>query len=97
LAKSHFHLIQGLDGLIVYLAGPFNFSVFAIFLDEVIRGVFAMMDERRRHAPTPHLRTRPATMITAIGLCIIIMLFQFVPDLQRTGPRLSGSTVASVR
>ncbi len=56
-----------------------------------------MMDERRRHAPTPHLRTRPATMITAIGLCIIIMLFQFVPDLQRTGPRLSGSTVASVR
>jgi hypothetical protein len=47
--------------------------------------------------PTPHLQTRPATMLTAIGLCVIIMLIQLVPEIQAMGPRMSTSVTASVR
>ena len=39
-----------------------------------------MSDERRASAPNPHLRTRPATMITAIGLCIVVMLMPTSSD-----------------
>ena len=46
--------------------------------------------------PTPHLQTRPATMLTAIGLCVIIMLIQLVPEFQM-GPRMPTSVTASVR
>ncbi len=55
-----------------------------------------MTDEREKRKPTPHLHTRPATMITAIGLCLLIMLMQLVPQFQNAGIR-SGMTVTSVR
>ena len=41
-----------------------------------------MTDVRSRRAPTPHLQTRPATMLTAIGLCALIVLLQLVPEVQ---------------
>jgi len=41
-----------------------------------------MTDVRPRRAPTPHLQTRPATMLTAIGLCALIVLLQLVPEVQ---------------
>ena len=52
-----------------------------------------MTDDRPRRAPNPHLRTRPATMVTAIGLCLIIIAIQLVPDLQDLSSRFT--TVAS--
>jgi len=42
--------------------------------------------------PTPHLQTRPATMLTAIGLCVIIMLIQLVPEFQTMGA-MAGSRI----
>lgn len=51
--------------------------------------------------PTPHLQTRPATMLTAIGLCVIIMLIQLVPEFQTmgsmAGSRIPTSVTASAR
>lgn len=47
--------------------------------------------------PTPHLQTRPATMLTAIGLCVIIMLIQLVPEFQTMGSRFPSSATTSVR
>ena len=41
-----------------------------------------MSDERRAQSPTPYLQTRPATMLTAIGLCVLIMVIQLVPEIQ---------------
>jgi hypothetical protein len=59
---------------------------------------FAMPDERRAHAPTPHLRTRPATMLTAIGLCVVIVAMQLVPDIRDvTSSRVTAPVVASTR
>ena len=55
-----------------------------------------MTDERLAHAPTPHLRTRPATMLTAIGLCVIIMLIQLMPEFQESGSR-NPQPVATAR
>ncbi|MBS0520121.1 MAG: hypothetical protein JSR90_15610 [Proteobacteria bacterium] len=55
-----------------------------------------MTDEREKRKPTPHLHTRPATMMTAIGLCLLIMLMQFMPQFQDSGVR-PGTTVSSVR
>ena len=52
-----------------------------------------MTDERTRRAPNPHLRTRPATMLTAIGLCLLIIAIQLVPDIQDLSTRFT--TVAS--
>lgn len=57
-----------------------------------------MADQRKVRQPNPHLRTRPATMLTAIGLCVLIMLMHLVPDTQSTpGSRLPASVTASVR
>ena len=57
-----------------------------------------MPDERRAHAPTPLLKTRPATMLTAIGLCAVIIVMQLVPDLRdMTSGRVSAPVVASTR
>jgi type II secretory pathway component PulF len=53
-----------------------------------------MTDERKKREPTPHLHTRPATMITAIGLCLLIMLIQLVPQFQQASTRLAGTSVA---
>jgi len=40
------------------------------------------MTDHRTRQPTPHLQTRPATMLTAIGLCALIVLIQLVPEIQ---------------
>jgi hypothetical protein len=53
-----------------------------------------MTDQRTRRAPTPHLQTRPATMLTAIGLCALIVLMQLVPEVQSM-VRLPASAVAT--
>ena len=55
-----------------------------------------MSDNRPKQSPTPHLQTRPATMITAIGLCAIIVLIQLVPGIQ-SAARLSPSPVTTTR
>ena len=54
-----------------------------------------MTDDHPRRTPNPHLHTRPATMLTAIGLCVLIMLIQLVPDLQDLSSRFSTVPSAS--
>ena len=57
-----------------------------------------MPDERRAHAPTPHLKTRPATMLTAIGLCVVIVAMQLVPQIHdMTSSRVTAPVVAGAR
>jgi hypothetical protein len=56
-----------------------------------------MPDERRSPPPTPHLRTRPATMLTAIGLCMIIMLIQLMPEIQDITSRFPSNSSSSAR
>ncbi|HEY4165312.1 MAG TPA: hypothetical protein VGM96_01000 [Reyranella sp.] len=53
-----------------------------------------MTDRPTRRAPTPHLQTRPATMLTAIGLCALIVLIQLVPEVQSM-VRLPASAVTA--
>ena len=57
-----------------------------------------MSDDRRVKAPTPVLRTRPATMLTAIGLCVFIMVLQLLPQFSESGlNRITAtSTTAAV-
>jgi hypothetical protein len=55
-----------------------------------------MTDQRPRREPTPHLQTRPATMLTAIGLCALIVLMQLVPEVQSM-VRLPASAVTTTR
>jgi hypothetical protein len=58
----------------------------------------AMSDQqRKKREPKPHLQTRPATMITAIGLCVLIMLMQFMPQIQDAAPRPQATTIGSAR
>jgi len=45
-----------------------------------------MTDERRASTPTPYLRTGPATMLTAIGLCVLLMIMQLMPEMRDAGP-----------
>ena len=54
-----------------------------------------MTDDRQRRVPNPHLRTRPATMLTAIGLCVIIMLIQLVPDIQDLSSRFTTASAST--
>ncbi len=56
-----------------------------------------MPDERRAPAPQPHLRTRPATMLTAICLCLLIMIMQLVPEARDSVSRLAATTSGTVR
>jgi type II secretory pathway component PulF len=58
-----------------------------------------MTDQANARKPVPHLQTRPATMLTAIGLCVIIMLIQLVPEFQSmdAGSRIPTSVTSSVR
>jgi type II secretory pathway component PulF len=51
-----------------------------------------MTDDRQQRAPNPHLHTRPATMLTAIGLCVIIMLIQLVPEIQDASSRFTTAS-----
>jgi len=41
-----------------------------------------MTNNRQRHVPSPYMQMRPATMLTALGLCAIVVLMQFVPEIQ---------------
>ena len=55
-----------------------------------------MSDDSRNNKPSsPHLHTRPATMITAIGLCMLIMLMQLLPDIQDATARLTMATTTA--
>jgi hypothetical protein len=54
-----------------------------------------MSDQRQKREPKPHLQTRPATMITAIGLCLIIMLIQLMPEINDAASRLQTTTISS--
>ena len=54
-----------------------------------------MTDDRPRRQPNPHLRTRPATMVTAIGLCLLIIAIQLVPDLQDLPARVTTAASPS--
>ena len=57
-----------------------------------------MPDERRVQGPKPVLRTRPATMLTAIGLCVLIMVIQLVPQIRDiSASRLPASATAAAR
>ncbi len=55
-----------------------------------------MSDVRRARSPSPVLRTRPATMLTAVGLCVFIMIMQLVPEIRDGGPArtTAAATVA---
>jgi hypothetical protein len=63
---------------LAHYSGPFGLSPFY----KVILEWSAMPDERRAQSPKPVLRTRPATMLTAIGLCVLIMVIQLVPQIR---------------
>ena len=56
-----------------------------------------MSDDRRAKDPTPVLRTRPATMLTAIGLCVFIMVMQLLPQFSEGGAlsRLTSATTVT--
>ena len=57
-----------------------------------------MSDERRPQGPKPVLQTRPATMLTAIGLCLLIMIMQLVPEFRDGGSsRLPASATTAAR
>jgi hypothetical protein len=57
-----------------------------------------MSDVRRAQSPTPVLRTRPATMLTAIGLCVFIMIMQLLPEFRDGGfSRIVPSTTAATQ
>ena len=52
---------------------------------------------QRGKAPAPVLKTRPATMLTAIGLCVFIMIMQLLPEFRDGGlPRFSPTQPATV-
>ena len=53
--------------------------------------------EPQKREPKPHLQTRPATMITAIGLCVLIMLIQLMPQIQDAATRLQTTTISNAR
>jgi hypothetical protein len=55
------------------------------FDEAIFKEGSAMSDDRRAKAPMPVLRTRPATMLTAIGLCVFIMVMQLVPQFSDGG------------
>ncbi|CAN5835752.1 hypothetical protein BH11PSE3_BH11PSE3_42790 [soil metagenome] len=55
-----------------------------------------MSDARRAQGPSPVLRTRPATMLTALGLCVVVMIMQFMPEVRDGGPgRLTNAATAA--
>ena len=52
---------------------------------------------QRGNDPAPVLKTRPATMLTAIGLCVFIMIMQLLPEFRDGGmPRFSPTQPASI-
>jgi hypothetical protein len=89
-------VFYGFDGLAHY------FRAAGRGFEEAIFGGSAMSDDRRARVPTPVLRTRPATMLTAIGLCVFIMVMQLLPQFSDSGlNRINGiattTTTAGIR
>jgi hypothetical protein len=84
-------VFYGFDGLAQYSGLP------AMVFDEAIfKEGSVMSDDRRAKAPTPVLRTRPATMLTAIGLCVFIMVMQLVPQFSDSGlNRITSATTTT--
>jgi hypothetical protein len=72
--------------------GPLIFRVSADLFSSDFED--SVMTERRTRQPVPHLQTRPATMLTAIGLCALIVLIQLVPEVQSM-VRLPASAVTA--
>jgi hypothetical protein len=67
----------------------------AVLWKQFLKGS-VMSDDRRAKAPTPVLRTRPATMLTAIGLCVFIMVMQLLPQFSEGGlNRIATTTTAT--
>ena len=57
-----------------------------------------MPDDRRAQSPMPVLRTRPATMLTALGLCVFIMIMQLMPEFRDSGlTRAPAATASAVQ
>ena len=56
-----------------------------------------MSNRHLSRGPTPLLRTGPTTMLTAVGLCLILMLIQFVPEFQSMGSLNASSRVAATQ
>ena len=56
-----------------------------------------MTDVSDKRTPKPHLQTRPATMLTAIGLCVLIMIIQLLPAAQDVSSPLPTPKVGSDR
>ena len=65
-------------------SGPFGPSLF--LRSRFFVELSDMTDERRVSTPTPYLRTGPATMLTAIGLCVLLMIMQLMPEMRDAGP-----------
>jgi hypothetical protein len=66
------------------------------FDEAIFKEGSVMSDDRRAKAPTPVLRTRPATMLTAIGLCVFIMVMQLMPQFSDSGlNRITTATTAT--
>ena len=83
-------MFYGLHGLAQY------FGSLAVVLTKQFSEGSVMSDDRRAKSPTPVLRTRPATMLTAIGLCVFIMVMQLLPQFSDGGlNRISATTAAS--
>ena len=84
-------MFYGLHGLAQY------FGSLAVVLTKQFSEGSVMSDDRRAKSPTPVLRTRPATMLTAIGLCVFIMVMQLLPQFSDGGGlnRISSATVTT--
>ena len=83
-------MFYGLHGLAQY------FGSLAVVLTKQFSEGSVMSDDRRAKSPTPVLRTRPATMLTAIGLCVFIMVMQLLPQFSDGGlNRISSATVTT--
>jgi hypothetical protein len=55
------------------------------------------MSERRPRAPSPHLQTRPVTMLTAIGLCFLLMIMHLVPEIRDASVRVAVTAQSGSR
>jgi hypothetical protein len=99
LVLQYFQLNSRVVGRIVQVAGfALFFRPLPLFVTPSFWGVSAVTDERKKRVPIPHLQTRPATMITAIGLCLLIMLLQLMPAFQNAGLlRMAHATSSSAR
>ena len=84
-------MFYGFDGLAQYSG-----LLAVVLTKQFLKEGSVMSDDRRAKAPTPVLRTRPATMLTAIGLCVFIMVMQLMPQFSDSGlNRITTATTAT--